>query len=91
MLPTYIQYGVKTPEAAVVSLLGVPRPCAEAFGMEYREHHGTLEPSEVGRLKSFVYDATEDTWERVVSRARVKITVDPVDLRAVWRQMHGLV
>jgi hypothetical protein len=90
MLPAYIQYGVNTPEATVVSLLGLPREFAEPFAEEYRERHGKLVPQNVHSLKDFIFDADEDRWARVVSRRSSTTSVNPSDLRMVWRQMQGL-
>ncbi|MCU0527450.1 MAG: DEAD/DEAH box helicase, partial [Elainella sp. Prado103] len=89
MLPAYIQYGVRTPEAAVASLLGVPRPFAEAFGEEFRRTNGELIPSEAGRFKEFVESADEQRWNSVVERSEVE-SVNPIDVRRVVRQMQGL-
>ena len=90
MLPAYIQYGVNTPEATVVSLLGLPREFAEPFAEEYRERHGKLVPQNVNSLKDFIFDADEDRWARVVSRRSSTTSVNHSDLRMVWRQMQGL-
>lgn len=89
MLPAYIQYGVHTPEAAVASLLGVPRPFAEAFGEEFRRTNGQLKPSEAGRFKEFVESADEQRWNAVVERAEVE-SINSSDVRRVIRQMQGL-
>ena len=45
MLPAYIQYGVRSPEAAVASVLGIPRQFAESAGEIFRAEHGQLTPS----------------------------------------------
>lgn len=88
MLGAYIQFGVKTPEAAVASLLGIPRELAEGFGSEYRAAHGTLTPDRAPFFRSFVEDANTERWESVVER--VGLSINPEDVRMVWRQMQGL-
>ena len=53
-LPAYIQYGVRTPEAAVAGLLGVLRQLAEAEGADYRDRYGNLQPKETSRFRDHV-------------------------------------
>lgn len=89
MLGSYIQYGVKTPEAALVSLLGIPRPFAEPFGDLYRTNHGTIKPDDSIKLKKFVENAEVSVWEKVIDKSSVQ-NISPEDLRTVWRQMNGL-
>jgi len=90
MLASYIQYGVRTPEAAVASLLGVPRPFAEAFSEEYRQRFGSLRPLDASRFKEFVESADEQRWNAVVERAEVE-SISSSDVRRVVRQMQGFV
>lgn len=90
MLAAYIQYGVRTPEAAVASLLGVPRPFAEAFSEEYRKKFGQLKPSDTMRFKEFVESADEQRWNAVAERAEVE-SINPSDVRRVVRQLQGFV
>jgi helicase len=89
MLPTYIQYGVRTPEAAIASLLGIPRAFAEAMGEQYRTRNGPLTPETVGEFQQFVESAGEKEWAGVVGASGVA-GVKPVELRFVVRQMQGL-
>lgn len=89
MLPAYVQYGVHTPEAAVASLLGVPRPFAEAMGQQYRERSGPLSPENAGAFKTYVESADDATWRQVVERAAVP-DVRSTDIRKVFLQMQGL-
>lgn len=89
MLPAYIQYGVNTPEATVACLLGVAREFAVGFGAEYRRQHGELEPRQASLFKSFVYEADDEVWARVVLRSKIA-NVDPSDARIVFRQMQGV-
>ncbi|MFY0523504.1 DEAD/DEAH box helicase [Archangium gephyra] len=88
MLPAYIQYGVHSPEAAVASLLGVPRAFSQAVGDEFRHTHGALTPSEASKFKAFVETADVARWERIVTRSSLKVRAD--DLRTIWRQMQGI-
>ncbi|MCT7973659.1 DEAD/DEAH box helicase [Laspinema olomoucense] len=90
MLAAYIQYGVRTPEAAVASLLGVPRPFAEAFSEEYRQKFGQLRPLDASQFKEFVESADEQRWNAVVERAEVE-SISSSDMRRVVRQMQGFV
>jgi hypothetical protein len=90
MLGAYIQFGVKTPEAAVASLLGVPRQFAEAFGAEYRECQGELTPERTPEFKQFVENADVPAWRRVTERTSLAQHVDASDVRSVVRQMQGL-
>ena len=89
MLPAYVQYGVRTPEAAVASLLGIPRPFAEAFGQEYRFNNGDLQPSEAGEFKSFIESADETRWASVIERSEVP-SISTGDMRKVVREMQGI-
>jgi hypothetical protein len=90
MLPAYIQYGVRTPEAAVAGLLGIPRQLAEAVGEDYRERFGRLQPGETGRFKAQVEGATHKDWARILERSPLAARVDPADVLYVWRQIQGL-
>jgi hypothetical protein len=90
MLPAYIQYGVRTPEAAVAGLLGVPRQLAEAVGADYRDQHGRLDPKDAGRLKDHVERSDRADWSRILGRSTLAGRIDPGDVRLVWRQMQGL-
>jgi helicase len=89
MLGAYIQYGVHTPEAAVASLLGVPRQFAEPFASVYRDEYGKLSPQDTPQFKDFVEQADHGLWGKVVSRSSVR-DLAPDDVRRVWRQMQGL-
>lgn len=89
MLPAYIQYGVRTPEAAVAGLLGVPRQLAEAVGADYRDQHGRLAPKDAGRLKDHVERAEPADWGRILERSALAGRIDPGDVWQVWRQMQG--
>ncbi|AUB79890.1 DEAD/DEAH box helicase [Candidatus Thiodictyon syntrophicum] len=90
MLPAYIQYGVRTPEAAVAGLLGVPRQLAEAVGEDYRDRYGKLKPKETGRFRDHVERADRADWSRILDRSALAGRVDPGDVWQVWRQMQGL-
>lgn len=90
MLPAYIQFGVRTPEAAVASLLGVPRQFAESFGGVFREKHGLLAPESAKMFQGFVETADSGVWRDVVSRSTLKDAVSADDVRGVWRRMQGL-
>lgn len=90
MLPTYIQYGVRSPEAAVASLLGVPRALAEPLAMEYREAHGHLTPDGATQFRAYVEHAGLGVWERVVGRSRMRDQVSAGDVMSVWRSMQGM-
>lgn len=89
MFPSYLQYGVHTPEAAVASLLGVPRAFAESLGDVYRNRFGNLTPNTASRLKSFIEDADVRAWAEIVERSPAS-GVNAADLRKVFRQMQGL-
>ncbi len=91
MLGAYIQFGVSTPEAAVASLLGVPRQFAEAFGTEYRERAGKLTPERAPEFKRFVENADVLAWRSVTERTPLAEHVDAADVRSVVRQMQGLI
>jgi hypothetical protein len=89
MLPAYVQYGVHTPEAAVASLLGVPRPFAESMGQQYRERSGPLIPENAVAFQAYVESADDSIWQQVVERAGVT-GVRSADIRKVFLQMHGM-
>jgi hypothetical protein len=69
MLPAFIQYGVKTPEAALASLLSVPRQLAEPFGVEFRKKHGAMKPEESSAFKVFLEEADLESWGNVVAQS----------------------
>ena len=90
MLPSYIEHGVHTPEAAVASLLSVPRQLAETFATEYRRQNGPLTPERSPAFREYLEGTDTQTWRRVVEGSSLAGRVDPDDARAVWRQMQGL-
>jgi helicase len=89
MLGAYIQYGVNSPEAAVASLLGIPRQFADGFATEYCEIHGKLTPDNSSVFKDFIETADSKTWNRVTLRSRLAAKIDSEDVRYVWHQMRG--
>lgn len=89
MLPAYIQYGVRTPEAVMASILGVPRSAAHQFGELYTRTNGRLEPDEGLRFRSFIEESTAKQWAEVVASSRLAGRVDPSDLERVWRRAQG--
>lgn len=90
MLPAYIQHGVRTPEAAVASLFGVPRLFAESAGSVYRKEHGDLAPARVPAFRAYLESADTKLWGRVVEGSALAGKVAPEDVRLVWRRMRGL-
>jgi hypothetical protein len=90
MLPSYIQYGVHSPEAAVASLLGVPRQLAEPVAAAFRTTHGELAPEKASTFKEFVEKADVAVWRAAVLDSRLAAHLDPSDVRMMWRQMQGL-
>lgn len=91
MLPAYIQHGVKTPEAAVASLMGVPRVVAESSGEVFRRRFGSIRPDNAVQMKHFLEGATETDWGTIAGGSRLSGRVTAADLRGVWREMQGLV
>lgn len=89
MLPAYIQYGVNTPEAAVASLLGVPRSFATAFGDLYREQYGPLTPENVSEFRAFAESAESEVWNQVVERAGIQ-GVRAEHIHAVMSELQGV-
>jgi helicase len=90
MLPSYIEHGVRTPEAAVASLLSVPRQLAETFADEYRTRSGPLTPEGAPAFREYLERTDAQTWRRVVEGSSLAGHVDSDDVRTVWRQMQGL-
>lgn len=89
MLPAFIEYGVRTPEAAVASLFNIPRQFAEAFGEEYRFHYGPLHPNRTAHFKTFIESANPYIWDKVVRNSPLADKIDSRDLLRVWKQMQG--
>ncbi|MDD5367550.1 MAG: DEAD/DEAH box helicase [Anaerolineaceae bacterium] len=89
ILPSFIQYGVKTPEAVVASLLGVPRSFAEATADEYRERHGKVTTENVGNLRDFIESAGESDWSSIIQRSAIP-GLTGKDFHQVFREMQGL-
>ncbi|MEW5929617.1 MAG: DEAD/DEAH box helicase [Gemmatimonadota bacterium] len=90
MLPSYIQFGVNSPEAAVGSLLGVPRQLAEPVGAEYRDRFGALTLETTTRFREFLENSGSEMWRGAVGRSELAGEIDPEDVRYVWRKMSGL-
>jgi superfamily II DNA/RNA helicase len=90
MLPAYIQHGVHTPEAAVASLIGVPRLVAEPMATRFRQTEGALTPESAHHFKEFVEMANDAIWSEVVSQSKLAGRIGGRDVRSVWRKMRGL-
>lgn len=90
MLAAYLQYGVHSPEGTIASLLGVPRQFAEATGVEFRRVNGQLKPEDANKFKDFMNSADETLWASIVKGSTMSETIDPGDVRSVWREMNGL-
>lgn len=90
MLGSYVQHGVNSPEAAVASLLGVPRQFATSFGEVYRTKHGRLKKGEASKLKRFVEEADLNRWIDVTMKSSLSEKVSASDIRKVWRAMKGV-
>jgi len=89
ILPSLIQYGVKTPEAAVVSLLGIPRPFAEATASEYRNRHGRITPQTTVSLRDFLETTKQRDWNAIIQRSGIS-GLTGEDFYCVYRQMQGM-
>ncbi len=91
LLPSFIQFGVNSPEAVVASLLGVPRQLAEATGEVYRERNAPLTPERADHFRQFLTSADTSDWSDIVDRSTLAgIGGLPSDVRSVWREMQGL-
>jgi len=89
ILPSLIQYGVKTPEAVVASILGVPRSLAEATADKYRDRYGKVTTDKVKNFREFIDNADVGDWNEIVERSPVR-GVTGEDVRVVFREMQGL-
>jgi helicase len=89
ILPSLIQYGVKTPEAVVASMLGVPRSFAEATADQYRSRYGRITTENVENFQEYIDSAGEHEWNEIVGRSPVR-GVTGEDFRVVFREMQGL-
>jgi hypothetical protein len=90
ILPSLIQYGVKTPEAVVASMLGVPRSFAEATADEYRSKFGRITTSNIADFREFIDNADIREWNQIVERSPVH-GITGEDFRTVFREMQGLI
>lgn len=89
MLASYIQYGVRTPEAAVACLLNVPRRLSEGFGARFRDEHGPLFPADARHFKGFVETADVSVWSEAITRSGIQ-GASGEDFLTVYAQMQGL-
>lgn len=90
ILPSLIQYGVKTPEAVMASMLGIPRPLAEATGKAYKELKGGIALEKVEVFREFIENADSFIWDKVISRAKLT-NITGKDFYTVFNKMQGLV
>jgi hypothetical protein len=90
MLPAYIQHGVDTPEAALASLLGVPRNIASGFSNYYRQKVAPIKPADGPKYRAFIEGADVATWTGAIDASSLKGQIDPADIRHVWRKMQGV-
>jgi hypothetical protein len=88
MLPAYIQHGVHTAEAAVMSLFSIPRQVAEPMASVFRSRYGPVKLGEAFRLRNFIETADDGVWDEALRMS--PLDASPSDLRVVWRQMRGL-
>lgn len=90
MLPAYIQYGVKKPEAVMASMLGVPRALAMAVADTYESDYGRLLPEESMKFKSILENSDLTFWNKSVSKTSLQGKVSGEDIRSVWREAQGI-
>lgn len=89
LLPSFIEFGVKTEEGVAASLFGVPRAVAEAVGAEYVDAAGGASSPTAEGMKRFLAASGAEMWRAAVSRAQIR-DLDGADLRYVWRGLRGL-
>ncbi|GAB5559119.1 MAG: hypothetical protein SynsKO_07660 [Synoicihabitans sp.] len=87
LLPAMIYHGVKTEEAVLMRMNGVPRSVAESLGESYRSSVGKAElnPS-VQSARSFVLNADEGVWGRAVPEGS---SMSASDYQSVWKVLSG--
>ncbi len=90
MLPAYIQYGVKKPEAVMASMLGVPRALAMGVADTYEAEFGKLRVDESMKFKKFLEGSDQSFWNRSVSKTSLLGKVSGEDVRIVWREAQGI-
>jgi hypothetical protein len=90
MLGSYIEHGVDTPEAAVASLLGMPRHFAIPFAREYREEHGKMSVEDTKQFREFLESADEDRWEQILDAVALPEDVSAEDAQRVWNKLSGV-
>lgn len=90
MLPSYIQYGVNTPEAAVASLLGVPRAFTRAIAERYRDETGAeLMPEQAAEFKNYVETLEARSWGHIAEASGLP-DISGDDLVVTMRALQGL-
>lgn len=84
-LPSLIFYGVRSKEAALLRMAGVPRIAAEGLAGRWRavEHDATSFPD----LRHWVDELPLDAWEEAVADRQA---VSGTDARAVWAALAGM-
>ncbi|UIY40815.1 DEAD/DEAH box helicase [Methylobacterium radiotolerans] len=90
MLPSYIQYGVNTPEAVLAVLLGIPRAVSAGVAEAYTSKFGKVSPQDTRKFRSFMTASDDDFWESAIIKSKMAGRVRAEDLRAVWRAAQGL-
>jgi helicase len=84
-IPSLIFYGVRSREAALLRMAGVPRIAAE--GLADRWRHATPEASTFPALRRWVNDLPLEAWDDAVAERQV---VSGSDARAVWTALAGV-
>ena len=90
MLPSYIQYGVNSPEASVASLLGVPRVFAQAISQQFINKHGNVTKENVKTFKAFVESHNGTEWDNVVKSSRIYSKVSASQAVSVVKKLQGI-
>ena len=89
LLPSFLQFGVNTPEATVASILGIPRVFAKSIGQEYRNEKGVLTKDSVNSFKSYVEDYDSSSWQKAARKTQVAELVSTSDIIHVLKKLQG--
>ena len=89
LLPSFLQFGVNTPEATVASILGIPRVFAKSIGQEYRNERGVLTKDSVSSFKSYVESYDSPWWRKAASQTQVAEFVSTNDIIHVLKKLQG--
>lgn len=88
-LPSFLQFGVDTSEAALASVLGVPRVLAPSVSKAFNSQYGKLTVDNVSEFKGYVENYDTKKWESIKMHSRLGNKLTTNELITVLKKLQG--